>query len=285
MVVYSPGLITMVVGNAVSAASIAGMYATAKVRIGKYVTRANAEYFNPRGLRVRIAKQATLPARIANQPDQQLVIPAIQPRVALGPGAGDEYPTTLRDRRLAALRGQIADLSTGNLPPERRQKNALDQLAAKQLQKQMAKKEEKERENALDSSSSDSDFSPTGESKEMRKLQREMQKVNLKAEKEKIKAKKDKDVRKAEEDRVKDLRKIEEDMAKEERKMAKKGRYVDRSGMSSAYGGRAAPQLSKKDIKSAKKFLWIVIENLDDPTGPAGDPRTAEQERRMAGLM
>ena len=125
------------VSMGVHAAAIGGMVTVARVRIHKYLETVNKEYFNPRGLQVRIAKQQIIPA-ITHQPtDYPLLTP---PTNVQSTGYGPpQNPTDLRDRRLNALKDFIAPLEFHDLPPSQVEHNVLDRLSAKMAARQQQK--------------------------------------------------------------------------------------------------------------------------------------------------
>lgn len=304
---FVPLSIAQFVSLGVSVASGAATFAVAKARIARYIERANKEYFNPRGLRVRIAKQNFLPQRL-QVGEQQLLVPFVLPSNSTQKPIA---PQPLRERRLAAMRGMVADLQFDGLPAERREKTMLDKIAAKGLQRKMRRADAKTYKRSMKDIKSihkvsiktmeDAQKHGSGFEKEMGKLQAELAKVNLEADEDIRKAKKDKDVRKVEEKRQKDIKKVTEDMEKEKRKAMKKGHFVNDVGLTDHDGNFTkqtlvsqsgqiqmqvpvvgSPRLSEREIKRAKKFMYVVIENIDDPIGGQG---SREQEERMVGLI
>ena len=108
----------------VSAVSTAGTVAVAKVRITRYLERANKEYFHQRGLAARIAKQSTLPQIVHQSSNAPLLSP-------IPLSASEASFPTLRDRRIQALGSHIAPLhfeASSNVTSE---KNMLDKVSAK----------------------------------------------------------------------------------------------------------------------------------------------------------
>ena len=93
----------MAIGMGIQAAATAGMFAVGRVRITRYLERVNKEYFVPRGLQARIAKQNSLPDIIGQSPNAPLLAPI--------PFTSDQaaFPS-LRDRRMQALGRYVAPL-------------------------------------------------------------------------------------------------------------------------------------------------------------------------------
>ena len=152
-----------------SALSVAGMVAVARVRIKQYLTHVNKAYFMPRGLCARIAKQNSLPQWIGQSPDAPLLAPLPQ-----GPDPAS-FPS-IRDRRMAALRGYVADdLQFDGLPPHEEGKgesNFLDKMSAKMVARKQHKAEEKMYERHLKEQEE--------EAKERRKMEKEVAKIEKK---------------------------------------------------------------------------------------------------------
>lgn len=71
-----------------SVAAGAGSYAVARVRITRYLERANTEYFHPRGLLASIAKQNTLPQLIHQSENAPLLAP-LPSNISMGSGAAN----------------------------------------------------------------------------------------------------------------------------------------------------------------------------------------------------
>ncbi len=120
----------------VSAASTAGTVAVAKVRIARYLERANKGYFHQRGLAARIAKQSTLPQIVHQPPGSPLLAPI--PSFA----SPDSFPS-LRDRRVQALGNYIAPLHFEPSSDVSSEKNWLDKMSAKVAARSAAKSERK----------------------------------------------------------------------------------------------------------------------------------------------
>lgn len=232
----------------VQAAAAGGMYAVARARIGKYLQQVNKEYFIPRGLQARIAKQKLIP-EITGQPPDAPLLSEVR-NTATSPGHEIPIIPPLRERRLAALEGYIAPLEWQDLPAHSDERNPLDKLSAKMLErkeKRQEKKIAKHHEKGHDK-----------ERKEGRKLQEEEEKLAHEVEKVNRKAdeelrKKPEEAAKIEEKRAEEMRKIEKDRAKAH------GKFEEKVGKAGEHEGRAA-----------KKFMWIVIQNLQMPSHVQG---------------
>lgn len=134
---FRPIPFAFAVAMGVHAAAIGGMVTVARVRIHKYLETVNKEYFNPRGLQARIAKQQII-AEITHQPVEYPLL--AQPNYVQSTGYGPpQNPTDLRDRRLDALKGFIAPLKFRDLPPSKVEHNMLDRLSAKMAARQQQK--------------------------------------------------------------------------------------------------------------------------------------------------
>lgn len=218
---YSPIPFAPLVGLGTQVAAGAGTYAVAKVRIARYLERANKEYFAPRGLVARIAKQDTLPQIVGQSANAPLLAPLPRQRDFTN---GAITMPSLRDRRLQALGSHIARIEFCDLPAPQEESNMLDKLSAKMAARKTKKQEEKILEEALKNQEE--------EAKEREKLMEEEAKIGRKMEKARAKgnsgdqAKLQKDLRKAREE------------------------YEEKVGE----GG-------EKEWKAAKKFLFVVVQN------------------------
>ena len=101
---YRPVHYAAVAGIATNAVAVGGMVAVSRVRIKRYLERANAEYFIPRGLVARIAKQNNIHEITGQSPDAPMLIDA---------NTSGSDPTKAPDvieRRMAAFGNSIAPL-------------------------------------------------------------------------------------------------------------------------------------------------------------------------------
>ena len=194
-----------------SAIAAGGQFAVARVRITKYLERVNKEYFVPRGLLARIAKQNSL-SPIIGQP---LNAPLLAPIPAEAVDAMS-FPS-LRDRRMQALGGYVAPIryeGTGSTPSD--EKNVLDKLSAKMTARKARKAEEKMAEEHIkhreDELKEQQDLA-----KEEAKIRSKMQKANYKGDRSEI-AKLEGELQK---ERAKCAEKIGEGGGKEEKAAGK----------------------------------------------------------------
>lgn len=110
--------------------------AVARVRITRYLERVNKEYFVPRGLQARIAKQNSLPQILGQPPDAPLLAPF--PPVT----DGCAFPS-LRDRRMQALTHYIAPIQYRSNSELSEQGNWLDKVSARMTARSAQKNEAK----------------------------------------------------------------------------------------------------------------------------------------------
>ncbi|KAF7358120.1 hypothetical protein MVEN_00860100 [Mycena venus] len=198
----------------------------AKGRMKSFLDRTNADFFGPRGLRVRVVKDKEVPM-ITGQPPTA-------PELAPVSGGYSADSASLRTRRLIALQGYIAPLQFDGLPPMSRETGKLDQLAAKSLLRKEAKSHSKALEEA---GKGQKDYQ-----EKMQKLQEEEAEVYAKAREEMAK-------------KPEDRAKIEEDLRKELDKLVE-----ERQKVISDTERKVADDQGKED-NDAKMFMWIVIEN------------------------
>lgn len=221
----------------------------AKTRMNKYLARSNEKYFNPRGLRVRTAKDSIV-CEIAQVPPTAPVLMDVK-------NSGQESGTyaPLRDRRVKAMEGYIAPLQFEDLPAAREEKGKLDRLSKKLTDRKTAKKEQKmAKKHAEDS---------VKNVEEREKITQKIQEENEKLDK--------------------DLRKHPEDAAKIEKERRKKvGELEAELKRFSSQGSVSSnkSELSKQE-KEARKFLWIVVENMDAPI--QRQPSTLEKFKASRG--
>lgn len=225
------------VGMGTQVLATAGMVATSRVRITRYLKRVNQEYFVPRGLVATIAKQGSL-SKITHQSEDA---PLVTPR----DDGAMPHPHGLRDRRLMAMGRHIAPLEFVDLPAVNEEHNFIDKLSSKMVARKAHKQEAKmveehgkEKEKAIE---------------ENQKLDHEAQKIISKAEREMAK-------------KPHKRQSIEFKMQEELHKIDKDRRKVDDEFHETSGDG------GKNELKAAKIFLWIAIVNLDQPAqmGPPG---------------
>ena len=219
---YSPIPFAPLVGLGTSVAAGAGTYAVTRVRITRYLERANKEYFAPRGLIARIAKQKTLP-QIVGQSENAPLLAAL-PRYGNGTDGSVTTLPSLRERRLQALGSHVARIEYCDLPAPQEESNMLDKLSGKMAARKAKKQEEKMVEDVLKNQEE--------EAKERGKLVKEERKIGHKMEKARAKGKR------------KDQVKLEEELVEAREEYEKK---VGEGG--------------EKELKAAKKFLFVVVQN------------------------
>lgn len=127
-----PHHIPALVGSSLQATAKIANAVTSKTRVAALLKTANEEVFAPRGLKMEILDTEKL--------KQRLGIDAAKP--LLNDLEDKDMQVSVRDRRLQALESHIAPL-VFDVPVQARQTNAIDRLSAQQLQRQMAKAEEK----------------------------------------------------------------------------------------------------------------------------------------------
>jgi len=209
------------------------MIGVARVRIARYLKRANEEYFVPRKLIATIAKQKTIHEITGQDADAPML------------SDSDSSQIDAIQRRMEAFNGTIADLQLESLPEPGREDGAIDRMSAKMnamKTNRAAKKDEKKKQEAEDGTVS--------------KHEKKLAKERRKRYKEECKIRKEAD---------KEIRKNPEKAEKEEKKMQKELRklqkeddsdldeYLEKTGK----GG-------KKVEKKMKRLMFIVVQNLDD---------------------
>lgn len=215
---------------ATNVVAVGGMVAVSRVRISRYLKRANEEYFVPRGLVARIAKQNTIHEITGQSPDAP---------VLSQPSGDPAHLPDVIDRRMEAFQGSVAPLEYNGVPPMQQEQSALDKATAKM--------------NAMKANrGSKKDAQGNTISKHQAKLNEsraerdeEAAKIHRKAEKEM--AKKPKDAPKIEKKMNKELRKLDEDAQSDEEE------YLEKSGK----GG-------EKVDKKVRRLMFIAVQNLDD---------------------
>ncbi|KAK9369814.1 hypothetical protein V1509DRAFT_638496 [Lipomyces kononenkoae] len=251
-----------------------GTAAVAIVRTKKFLETSNEKYFAPRGLKVSIKKDEEVASIVKFPPSQRMLSPV---------DLGMDGHINMCDRRMDALAPYIAPLTT-QVPPPTKQRNILDKIAAKQVERTKNKKEERMRKKQYkaqakqqslermrqngynlqsgnheiyinDDSSSDSDSSMSSIDSEMAKLDREIEKINRKADAEILKKGPSK-AAKIEYERSKDVAKVQCEKDKLERKLEKK---LNKKMEKKNNKGREADLKMEKKVH---KMEYIVIENL-----------------------
>ncbi len=192
--------------------------AVARVRITRYLERVNKEYFVPRGLQARIAKQNSLPQILGQSPDAPLLAPF--PPVT----DGSAFPS-LRDRRMKALSNYIAPIQYKSNAEVSEQGNWLDKVSAKMTARSAQKSEAKMNKDHL---------------KAMKDGRKEEAKVEEKIQKAMSKGKQSK------------VAKLEAHRA-----------HIHSGSPGGELG--VSDKGSAKEEKAAKKFMFVIIQNLQQP--------------------
>lgn len=228
---FTPIPFAPLVGLGTQVAAGAGSYATARVRITRYLERANKEYFVPRGLLARIPKQNVLP-QIVGQPENAPLLAPL-PRHA-NYGNMSVTPPSLRDRRLQALGSHIARIEFCDLPARQEEHNMLDKLSAAMTARKTKKQEEKIVKESMKNQEE--------ESKEKAKLMKEEAKIRQKMEKARSKG-------------SGTHAKMEQEM------MEAREKYEEKAGE----GG----ELGEKELKAARKFMFVVVQDAQQAAAAA----------------
>ena len=230
-------------------------YAVIKTRCAMFVKKSNAEFFEPRGLKVQIKSTEEM-AKICRVRLNEVMVEPLR----VGEDVSAVGPL---DRRLQAVQEYVAPLSF-NVPAPTEQTTILAKMSQKQSEatrRKMEKKTLKDRQKALEKLPGGAGMKSEREmNKELAKLNKEVYKVEAKAKKEMEKAtkkrkadKQDEEVEKAERERNKELAKIEKEREKVFRKAAKESEKEQKDY-----------QKDDKEIKESKKGLWIMVRNLDE---------------------
>ncbi|KAI4949497.1 hypothetical protein J4E91_005236 [Alternaria rosae] len=204
-----------------------GTAATTTMRTRRFLEAVNREYFAPRDLKASICKNRQLEEKLGCN----VHMPS---SAALG---SSSQPQTAGYRRLQALTPYIAPLSF-NVPPPMEQRNALDRMVAKQIERRIKKKEHKgyssdSRSSSLSSISSIEESALTSHDE--------------------VKGKQKRKADKAERKRAKK----EEKKARKEQRRSKR---QDRKGEKAH--GKQCKKL-EKEHKMVEKMEYIVIESLN----------------------
>lgn len=192
--------------------------AVARVRITRYLERVNKEYFVPRGLQARIAKQNSLPQILGQPPDAPLLAPF--PSVT----EGSSFPS-LRDRRMQALSDYIAPIGYLGNSELSEEGNWLDKVSAKMSARTAQKSEAKMNKDHIKAMKDGS--------KEEAKMEEKIRKARSKGKQSKV-------------------AKLEAERAQT---------HSDSPGGAGGTGHRP----TAKEEKAAKKFMFVVVQNLEKP--------------------
>jgi hypothetical protein len=127
-----PHHIPALIGGSLQATAKIANAVTSKVRVMGLMKTANAEIFEPQGLKVEIVTTEKLKQKLGIDGTKPLLCDLDEKSLEI----------SVRDRRLQALEPNIAPLIF-DVPVPARQTNAINRLAAGQLKRQMANAEEK----------------------------------------------------------------------------------------------------------------------------------------------
>jgi hypothetical protein len=256
-------------GGLTQAAAGVATYAVIKTRCAQFLKLSNAEYVEPRGLKVQVKSTEEM-AKICGVALQDVMVQPLKP---------DEDMTGIDPlgRRLKAVEGYIAPLSL-HVPSPAEQTNILARLSQKQSEatrKEMEKKTLKQRQKVLEKLDGREGNDRKSMSKERRRdrqlgrLDEKTAKIEAKADKEMQKAMKEKPSKRDEK-----LEKLEKDRHKELTKVRVEHEKLLLKGEKESMKERKSNQ-KDKEIKESKKGLWIMVRNIDEARADE-----AEDERR-----
>lgn len=203
-----------------------------KVRITRYLKRANVEYFAPRGLVVRIAKEANI-QEITRQPSDASLLGNTS---SLEPGLSMSLDVI--DRRMQAFGDYVAPLQYDNLAAPQQEKHQIDKLAAKM---NALKASRNNKQNAIGE-----DISKHQMKSNESRAEREAEAREIRERAERKIARKPRKAEKIERRMQKSLAELDEDAASDEDKHRKK----------SGKGGEKAG-------KKMSRLMFIVVQDLD----------------------
>ena len=233
---YRPVHFAVVAGIATNAVAAGGMVAVSRVRISRYLKRANAEYFVPRGLIARIAKQGTIHEVTGQSPDAPMLVDndIFGPDVSNAPG--------IVGRRMQAFQGHVAFVQYDEIPAGKKKGSTLDRLTAKMNAMKASRGKKKDAQGDV-------------VTKEQAKLQEERAKAQ--EEEEEIRRKAEKKMAKKPEDRAKIQRNMDKDLANVKEDMqSDEEEYLEKSGK----GG-------EKVERKLKRLLFVTVTNIDTDAG------------------
>lgn len=222
-----------IAGIATNAVAVGGMVAVSRVRISRYLNRANAEYFVPRGLTARITKGSII-HQVTGQPEDA---PILSDSNMLGSDVSGT--PDIISRRMQAFHGYIALLQYNELPLQRDESSTLDRLTTK-MNAMKANRGKKKNAQGNDVSKHQAKLQES-----QAERQEEEQKIRSKAENKM--ARKPKDRAKIDKEMEKDLRKLRKDAQSDEEE------YLEKSGK----GG-------KKVDKKLQRLLFVTVCNVGD---------------------
>lgn len=207
------------------------MVAVARVRITRYLKRANAEYFVPRGLVARIVNQNNVHELTGQSADASMLGDPDAMNFGLF-GAPD-----IIERRMQAFGNTIAPLQYDNLPAKQKEDSALDRMTAKMN----ARKDNRGKGKTVNGNKIPKELAKLEEAR----TKREAEAVKLRWKAEQEITKKPKDRHKVQKDLEKELAKLEKDAQSDEEK------YAEKLGKG---GGKAE--------KKVKRLIYIGVQDL-----------------------
>lgn len=248
---FVPLQTTQIVGGALNAAAGIGTVAVSKGRTELFLRDANRTIFAPRGLKVEIAKIEAM-AKIAGMPILNTEGKLDKNASLLAPIEDQDASSAVtgQERRLQALEPYIAHLDLTPLPEIDVPENPLSKWSASVSERNRRKGEGKMLESRNEAHSKyykESEKLEKEYAKDMKKVDREEEKVRTK---EKDASKREKELKKV----AKEREKLEREYAKETQKIDKDRRKDD------------------KEESAMRKILWLVVRNLEDDSGPGGNP-------------
>ncbi|KAK4494656.1 hypothetical protein PRZ48_014012 [Zasmidium cellare] len=224
-----------------------GRAAVSKTRGTMFLSKANTDFFNPRGLKVELVTTEALQYKLRVPPNNKYAVASAAPS-----------DSGIFERRVAMLKGYAAPV-TFDVPPPDQQTNILNKMSAAQQKATIAKQEKKFEKNQAKAWSEGGSPNGGGASTaldgaiqdEIAKKQRKINEINAELDHEL--AKKPKKASKLEKERAEEIGKIEKDAQKEIEKLEEKG----------GKGGKKQGKAAKKEAKTMEKIQWILVESLD----------------------
>lgn len=253
IVSFVPSHIAQIVGSSVNVAADLATVGISKGRVEMCLRAANSQIFVPRGLKAEVARLDAV-AKIARMPildpatgkiDKSA--PVLAPLEV--PSQDGLQSISSHQRTLDALGTWIAPLDVAPLPEIKKSDNILGKLhtaASERQRKKEEKKVLKDRGKTRKHYERDSREATEEFEKEMRKLEKEETKVRSKESAEKLQ---------------KQLARIERKREKLARELEKETAKVEEDKMK-----------DDKEEKGVRKILWLLIRNIDDPSGPGPNP-------------
>ncbi|KAJ6036143.1 hypothetical protein N7540_000422 [Penicillium herquei] len=241
-----------IVGGSMNLAAGLGTVAASKIRTKKYIKKANAQLFEPKGLHARLCKTDKMLAMAGLPNDKNLFMPTAPALLRPGtqnvpqPPPGEDIKMVIR-RRMAVLGDSVMPISLDDVVPPAEQKNWLKKMGQK-----AAADAEKEQLNKMHGLSDRKDVEEVQE--KMQRLQRKMNDLNYRIQSMNSSTRdyrrKQEDLRKDMGDVMKDLQDAERDLQKElDKAMSEDGKLQ----------AKMKEDGGKKQAKEANKILWLVI--------------------------